>query len=96
MGVVQHGGRTPTTRGTAAAADGGCGKEDRRPEQGTQHDEIAPSAFGGGTAPMSRVRDKADECVIGTWVGRSSEFVRSQLQRQPQAAVMVGATMIAH
>jgi hypothetical protein len=83
--VVQHGGRTPTTRGTAAAADGGCGKEDRRPEQGTQHNETAQSAFGGGTAPMRRVHDKADERVNGTWVGRSSELVE-----KPTAAAAAG------
>ncbi len=62
---------------------GGCSKEDRRPEavdvsQGTQHNETAPSPVGGGTAPMSRVHDKADERVNGTWVGRSLEFVEKR------------------
>jgi hypothetical protein len=64
------------------------GKEDRRPEalgvsQGTQHNE--PRKVRLAVAPMSRVHDKADKHLSG----------KCQLQRQPQAAEIVGATMIA-
>jgi hypothetical protein len=59
VGVGQHGGRTPTTRGqrrTGAPEAVGI-------SQGTQHNE--PHKVRLAVAPMSRVHDKADKRVSG-------------------------------
>jgi hypothetical protein len=66
-GVGQHGGQTPATRGTACGGSGGALAK-------VQHADTAQRAVCSGTAPMSRVHDKADERVHGTWVGRSLEL----------------------
>ena len=94
--LEQHVGRTRQGRAAGWAWDSTAderrqhesGKEDRRPEalgvsQGTQHNE--PRKVRLAVAPMSRVHDKADKHLSG----------KCQLQRQPQAAEIVGATMIA-
>ena len=57
--TVQQGERAPPKRWTLAKV---------------QHADTAQRAVCSGTAPMSRVHDKADERVHGTWVGRSVEL----------------------
>ncbi len=77
---------------------GGCGKEDRCPEavgvRPKVHSTTKPRKVR-LAAPMSRVPDKADGRVNGTWVGAHWSWSKREVQRQPQAAEMVWATMVA-
>ena len=84
MGVGQHGGRTPAAR--RVACGGGCTAPPKRWALAkVQHAETAQRAVWGGTAPVSRVHDKVDERVHGTWMGRSLE-----LSCKPTAAAAAG------
>jgi hypothetical protein len=69
VGVGQHGGRTPAARRVA------CGGRCTAPPKRWALAKVQHArAVWGGTAPVSRVHDKADERVHGTWVGRSLEL----------------------
>ena len=72
-GVGQQGGRG-TARRTNAGNTRDSLRRKRRALAKVQHADTAQRAVCSGTAPMSRVHDKADERVHGTWVGRSLEL----------------------
>ena len=98
-GVGQHGGQTPATRGVACG--GGCRKENGRPRraagvgEGTARRNREEGGFQWHRADESSARQGGRACARDVGWALIGVQLRSQPQRQPQAAELLCATMIA-